>query len=183
MAKLVSRPLLHSSRSFATFFLSSKFPSIFQRFSSTNVSRNKASSDASREPTEVIKSDEITGHVIPADAVSGAPEEIRYRTARIYKPSRTAMQSGTHGTKLWRLDFDVLEGGMWENPLMGWVSSADYLHALQMKFPSKEDAIHFAEKQGWDYYVQESKEPLFRVKSYANNYKYSPGKLRLIKTK
>ena len=36
---------------------------------------------------------------------------------------------------------------------------------------------------GWDYYVQEHKEPEFRKKMYADNYKYSPGKLRIIKTK
>jgi NADH dehydrogenase (ubiquinone) Fe-S protein 4 len=50
-------------------------------------------------------------------------EELRYRTARIYKPTRTAMQSGEHNTKHWRIDFDILEGGgRWENPLIGWAS-------------------------------------------------------------
>jgi len=66
---------------------------------------------------------------------------------------------------------------------MGWASSADTQQALTMKFASKEDAIHFAERQGWNYYVQEPKETKFRKKVYADNYKYSPGKLRMVKTK
>jgi NADH dehydrogenase (ubiquinone) Fe-S protein 4 len=74
------------------------------------------------------------------------------------------MQSGgTKGDK-WRIDFDILQGGgRWENPLMGYASSyvfsalqvqlanmqrADYMQGTRISFNSKEDAIHFAEKQG-----------------------------------
>jgi len=83
------------------------------------------------------------------------------------------MQSGSGKTERWRIDFDNLPGGgRWENPLMGWASSADYMQPLRMSFRSKEDAAHFAEKQGrspfsspasmdlkvsscqgWDYYM------------------------------
>lgn len=84
------------------------------------------------------------------------------------------MQSGPNKGDRWRIDFDVLlGGGRWENPLMGWASSyvarslihiliaqkisflgsADYMQGTRVSFRSKEDAIHFAEKQGWDYYV------------------------------
>ncbi|CAO3593392.1 unnamed protein product [Absidia cylindrospora] len=107
-------------------------------------------------------------NVVNVETVSGAP----------------ATQSGKNGTRLWRIDFDIIEdGNQWENPLMGWSSSSNYQQALQMKFTSKEAAIHFAEKQGWNYYVQEPKPVKFVKKAYADNYKYSPGKLRIIKTK
>ncbi|POG61135.1 NADH-ubiquinone oxidoreductase 21kDa subunit [Rhizophagus irregularis DAOM 181602=DAOM 197198] len=133
---------------------------------------------------EVVETAPEKSRIITADIISGAPKELRYRTVRIYKPTRTAMQSGEHNTKHWRLDFDILEGGgRWENPLIGWASSSDYMQALRLKFKSKEDAIYFAEKQGWDYYVQDHIEPKFRKKVYADNFKYSPGKLRIIKTK
>lgn len=47
------------------------------------------------------------------------------------------------------MDWDVLtRGHRWENPLMGWQSTGDAMHATDMFFKSKEDAIHFAEKQG-----------------------------------
>jgi NADH dehydrogenase (ubiquinone) Fe-S protein 4 len=65
------------------------------------------------------------------------------------------MQSGGAKGEKWRIDWDTLpSGGRWENPLMGWASSADYMQGTRMSFNTMEDAIRFAEKQGWDYYVQ-----------------------------
>ncbi|RKP04587.1 ETC complex I subunit conserved region-domain-containing protein, partial [Thamnocephalis sphaerospora] len=74
-------------------------------------------------------------------------------------------------------------GSRWENPLMGWASSADSMQAIEIPFDTKEDAIYFAEKQGWSYYVQEPKERKIRPQVYANNFTYSAGKLRLVRTK
>ncbi|KAI0322354.1 ETC complex I subunit conserved region-domain-containing protein [Amylostereum chailletii] len=92
--------------------------------------------------------------VLTADVISGAPAELRHRTVRIYQPARNTMQSGGAKMERWRIDFDILQGGgRWENPLMGWASSADYIQGTRVSFRSKEDAVHFAEKQGWDYYV------------------------------
>ncbi|KAI8876935.1 hypothetical protein K501DRAFT_288670 [Backusella circina FSU 941] len=122
--------------------------------------------------------------VLSVENLSGAAEELLDRNVRIFRPARTPTQQGKNGTRMWRIDFDIIEdGNRWENPLMGWASSSDYQQALTMKFFTKDDAIHFAEKQGWNYYVQEPKEPKFVKKAYGDNYKYSPGKLRMIKTK
>lgn len=45
------------------------------------------------------------------------------RSVRIFKPTRTPTQQGKNGTRLWRIDFDILEdGNRFENPLMGWAS-------------------------------------------------------------
>ncbi|CAO3653808.1 unnamed protein product [Mucor hiemalis] len=122
--------------------------------------------------------------VLSVENLSGAPESLLDRQVRIFKPTRTPVQQGKNGTRLWRIDFDILEdGNRWENPLMGWASSSDFQQALTMKFLTKEDAITFAEKQGWNYYVQEPKTVKFVKKAYADNFKYSPGKLRMIKTK
>ncbi|KAL1919729.1 uncharacterized protein VTP21DRAFT_1660 [Calcarisporiella thermophila] len=123
-------------------------------------------------------------HIVPADVVSGVPESLRERTVRIFQPARTALQQGTHNTEHWRLDFDIPEqDSRWENPLMGWASTADAVHAMRLKFPRKEDAILFAEKQGWAYYIEEPKPSKFERKVYADNFKFTPNKLRLIKTK
>jgi ETC complex I subunit conserved region len=76
-------------------------------------------------------------------------EALRERTVRIYRPARTATQSGKQGAKLWKIDFDILpDGARWENSLIGWASSSDYQQALTMKFAEKDQAISFAEKQG-----------------------------------
>jgi hypothetical protein len=42
----------------------------------------------------------------------------------------------------------------WTNPLMGWSSSADPVQALKIKFNSKEEAIRFAERQGYSYWIE-----------------------------
>ncbi|ORX89765.1 hypothetical protein K493DRAFT_232488 [Basidiobolus meristosporus CBS 931.73] len=132
---------------------------------------------------EVVTTAE-TGEIIHADIISGAPEEMKERTVRIYMPAKTAMQSGLQQTRSWKLDFELVNtGSQWENPLMGWSSSADPVQALRMRFPNKEDAIRFAEKQGWNYVVEEPKTRKFNKKVYADNFKFSPNKLRMIKTK
>ncbi|CDH49902.1 potential mitochondrial complex 21_18kd subunit [Lichtheimia corymbifera JMRC:FSU:9682] len=132
--------------------------------------------------TEVTRPEHTPAAV---DSVSGAPEELTTeRMVRIFAPAKPATQSGRNNTRTWRIDFDILpDADRWENPLIGWASSADTQQALQIKFLSKEEAISFAERQGWSYYVQEPKKAKFVKKAYADNFKYNPNKLRLIKTK
>jgi len=120
---------------------------------------------------------------VALEAISGAPEELTQRTVRIYKPAKTAMQAGEEQTRFWRLEFEPSGTYRWENPMMGWTSTADPVQAIQIKFRSKEDAIHFAGEQGWRYTVQEPNKGVFRVKVYAENFQYSPGKLKLVRTK
>ena len=60
---------------------------------------------------------------IPADIVSGAPEDLHRRTVRIYRPAKSAMQSGLHGNLYWRLDWDVRpDDNRWEHPVMFWAA-------------------------------------------------------------
>ena len=61
-------------------------------------------------------------------------------TARIYKPARNAMQSGTAKSKEWVLDYEPEQPRMID-PLMGWTSSADMKQELRLQFDSKEEAI------------------------------------------
>jgi NADH dehydrogenase (ubiquinone) Fe-S protein 4 len=96
---------------------------------------------------------------------------------RIYRPTKTATQSGDwHGHK-WRIDWDVLsKGHRWENPLMGWQSTADAMQGTRLDFNTKQDAINFANKQGYEYFVQEPK-------AYASQFTHVPGKLKQVRTK
>ncbi len=61
-------------------------------------------------------------------------------TARIYKPAKTAMQSGHAKTKDWVIDFEPEEPRRIE-PLMGWTASSDMKQQLRLRFPTKEEAI------------------------------------------
>ncbi|KAG5280781.1 hypothetical protein AALO_G00063960 [Alosa alosa] len=103
--------------------------------------------------------------------LTGVPEEhIKTRKVRIFVPTRTAMQSGVNNTKKWKMDFDTRE--RWENSLMGWASTADPLSNMVLSFSSKEDAIAFAEKNGWSYDITEKRTPKPRVKSYGANFSW-----------
>ncbi len=66
---------------------------------------------------------------------------------------------------------------------MGWQSSADYLQGTHLNFKSKDDAIHFATKQGYEYFLQEPNERRIIPKAYANNFVHSPKRLKEIPTK
>ncbi|GAA5934958.1 hypothetical protein JCM10213_007908 [Rhodosporidiobolus nylandii] len=124
------------------------------------------------------------GAVTQAGVVSGAPDELHRRPVRIFRPAPPPTSSAKATAHHWRVDWDILQGaGRWENPLMGWASSADYMQGTHLKFNSKEDAMHFCEKQGWEFYVQEPNKQKFVPKSYAHNYNYSSVPLRIHHTK
>lgn len=66
---------------------------------------------------------------------------------------------------------------------MGWQSSADFLQGTHLNFTSKDDAIHFAQKQGYEYFVQEPNERRTLPKAYANNFMHTFKPLKHIRTK
>ncbi|KAJ2506123.1 ndufs4 NADH dehydrogenase Fe-S protein subunit [Coemansia sp. RSA 2052] len=154
-----------------------------RQMSTTNASSPLPSSSPSTAVTEVVHPAHQR-EPLPAEVISGAPPSLTKRTVRIYRPSNNPMQSGQNANLKWRLDFDELEkGARWENPLMGWQSTADVMAPVRLDFTTREDAIHFAEKQGWSHYVQEPKFRVIKPKSYKNNFVYRPGKLPMVHTK
>ncbi|KAF8634132.1 hypothetical protein AX15_001064 [Amanita polypyramis BW_CC] len=141
------------------------------RILSRAVASESPSTPSTKKESSEIVAPEAPRDVLVADMISGAPTELRHRPVRIYQPTRNTMQSGGAKSERWRIDFDTLSGGgRWENPLMGWASSADYMQGTRLSFRSKEDAIHFSEKQGWDYYVQNPTVKRIPPKNYAENY-------------
>ena len=93
-------------------------------------------------------------------------------TARIYKPAKTAMQSGTAKTKEWVLDYEPEQPREIE-PLMGWTSSGDMRQHVHLRFDSPEEAIAYCERHGIAYQVFQSTPPARRVISYADNFAFS----------
>ena len=82
-------------------------------------------------------------------------------TARIYKPAKTAMQSGQAKTKDWMLDYEPEEPRVVES-LMGWTSSGDMKSQLRLRFATKEEAVAYCERHGIPYQVAEAKQPARR---------------------
>ena len=90
------------------------------------------------------------------------------KKAKLYKPSKTAMQSGLKKFDKWIIEFITDEPGV--NPLMGWESSTDTYDELNLEFESIELAISYAKKNKIDFEVIESKERKVLKKSYADNF-------------
>ncbi|MGE3626382.1 MAG: ETC complex I subunit [Hyphomicrobiales bacterium] len=91
--------------------------------------------------------------------------------ARIYKPARTAMQSGTARTREWVLEYDP-EAPREIEPLMGWTSSRDMRSQIQLEFPTREEAIAYATRNGIAFRVDETHERKRTPKSYSDNFRY-----------
>ena len=90
------------------------------------------------------------------------------KKAKIYKPSKTAMQSGERNTKKWILEFDTLNTGI--NPLMGWETSKDTMSEVKLEFSTKDQAINYAKKNNIDYYIIEPQKRKIIKKSYSDNF-------------
>ena len=91
--------------------------------------------------------------------------------ARIYRPAKTAMQSGTAKTKDWVLDYEPSEPREVE-PLMGWTSSSDTKAQVKLRFDTKDEAIGYCERNGIPYQVSEDKPSARRAISYSDNFAF-----------
>ena len=90
--------------------------------------------------------------------------------ARIYRPSKTAMQSGYAASSRWMLEFEP-ESARRVEPLMGWTSSSDMRGQLRLRFDSKEEAVAYARRRGLMYTLEEPRDRQPRHKAYADNFR------------
>jgi hypothetical protein len=91
--------------------------------------------------------------------------------ARIYKPSRSAMQSGKGKLQDWMLEFEQATPRA-ADPLMGWTSSSDTTTQVKLKFATLEDAEAYAKRKGIAYAVQAETPVKQQKKSYSDNFKF-----------
>lgn len=93
-------------------------------------------------------------------------------TVRIYRPAKTAMQSGRGGTRKWILEFEPGAPPV-ADPLMGWIGGGDPKNQVRLSFDSREAAIAFAERNGLRYHIHEPKTRRIRPKNYAANFSFN----------
>lgn len=93
-------------------------------------------------------------------------------TARIYRPTKTAMQSGTAKTGRWLLEHDA-ERPREIEPLMGWTASGDMKSQVKLWFDSEEEAVAYATRNGIPYRVDRPKPATRKGLSYSDNFKFS----------
>ncbi len=95
-------------------------------------------------------------------------------TARIYRPAKSATQSGMGRTRRWILVYAPARPRTIE-PLMGWTSSDDMNSQVRLSFATKEEAIEYATRNGIDYRVEEpTPAGARRAMSYSDNFR--PGR-------
>jgi hypothetical protein len=92
-------------------------------------------------------------------------------TARIFRPAKTAMQSGSARTKEWLLVQDSVAAKSID-PLMGWTSSSDTTGQVELAFDTVGEAISYAESNGVPYVVVEPEIRKPVRKAYADNFKF-----------
>jgi hypothetical protein len=90
---------------------------------------------------------------------------------RIFKPAKTAMQSGRGKTRNWVLEFEPTDASR-PDPLMGWNGSADTERQVRLRFASAEEAVAYAERRGYEYSVAQPRERRIRPKAYADNFAF-----------
>jgi hypothetical protein len=91
--------------------------------------------------------------------------------ARIYKPAKTAMQSGTAKTREWVLDYEPEQPREIE-PLMGWTSSGDMRQQVRLRFETAEEAVAYAERHGIPYQVFDTKPAARKTIAYSDNFAF-----------
>lgn len=90
---------------------------------------------------------------------------------RIYKPAKTAMQSGLAGTDVWVLAPEI-SAPVAADPLMGWTGAGSTDAQVALEFATKEEAIAYAERNGLAYTLVEPLPRKHIRRSYADNFKF-----------
>jgi hypothetical protein len=93
-------------------------------------------------------------------------------TARIYRPAKTAMQSGAAKSDRWLLEYEP-ETDRQVEPLMGWTSSSDMKSQIKLWFDTKEDAIAYATRNGLAHRIEEPQETTRKTVTYSDNFKFN----------
>jgi hypothetical protein len=89
--------------------------------------------------------------------------------ARIYRPAKTAMQSGKAKTKDWVLEFEP-SSARGADPLMGWTQTTDLNGQIVIAFDTREEAIAYAQRNAIPFRLQEPKDGKRIIKTYADNF-------------
>jgi hypothetical protein len=91
-------------------------------------------------------------------------------TARIFKPAKTAMQSGFQRTKNWMLVFETACAPTVE-PLMGWTAGTDMCRQIRMAFDSCEEAVDYANRNDLAYMIVHPKKAVRQKIAYSDNFR------------
>ena len=90
--------------------------------------------------------------------------------ARIIETDRKTTQSGRAKAGKWTLEFES-DRPQRHDPLTGWVGQADTRAQVRLAFDTKEAAIAYAEKHGFDYHLVPAPPVKLKLQAYADNFR------------
>ena len=91
--------------------------------------------------------------------------------ARIFRPAKTAMQSGRAASRHWTLAFEPGSARA-PDPLMGWTQTTDTDGQVRLIFDTREEAVAYAQRRGIAFEVLPDPEAKTIIKSYADNFAF-----------
>ena len=92
--------------------------------------------------------------------------------ARIFRPSKTAMQSGRAKAANWVLEFELTDARR-SDPLMGWTVTSDTESSqVKLSFDTKEEAVRYAEAHGIAFQLIDPAPAKRIIKAYADNFAF-----------
>ena len=90
--------------------------------------------------------------------------------ARISELDRRTTQSGKANAGCWLLEFER-EDPLRPDPLTGWAGSSDTKPQVRLNFDTKEAAIAYAERRGFDYHLIPAGPVRLKIQAYADNFR------------
>ena len=93
------------------------------------------------------------------------------KIAKIYKPSKSAMQSGVGNSDKWLLEY-APENTRFIEPIMHWNANSD-MREMQVRlfFDSQKDAEEYAISNRINYIIIQPETKSVIIKQYINNFK------------
>ena len=92
--------------------------------------------------------------------------------ARIFRPSKSAMQSGRGNTQEWVLEFEATDA-LRSDPLMGWTETSDTTSSqVRLEFDTREEAVRYAEQHRIPFQLVDPKPTKRIIKAYADNFAF-----------
>ena len=92
--------------------------------------------------------------------------------ARIFRPAKSAMQSGRAKTHRWVLEFAPAAARV-PDPLMGWTQTTDTDGQIRLNFETREAAVDYAQRRGLSFEVLPDPERKQIIKAYADNFAFN----------
>ena len=90
---------------------------------------------------------------------------------RIYRPAKTAMQSGRARTNAWVVEFSTAAAQR-RDALMGWAGRSDTKEQIRLEFATGEDAVAYAKRHDLSFEIEPERRRRITKKAYADNFSF-----------